>query len=193
MDNIASLVCHSDTPSGAVEGIIVSGERALGGFITVRYHVSGDITRLVIPAQAEPGRADVLWATTCFELFTQDAGEEAYREYNFSPSRQWAAYGFDGYREGMRAIDIWAPRITTSIESNALVVDATFVSPRLGPQMVGASAVIEEVDGTKSFWALRHPPGKPDFHHADCLAFELPASDGDSPNVGALLSYSNDR
>src|SRR3546814_3736372 len=29
------------------------------------------------------------------------------------------------------------------------------------------SAVIEELDGTKSYWALAHPPGKPDFHHPD--------------------------
>lgn len=40
---------------------------------------------------------------------------------------------------------------------------------------VGLSAVIEETDGTKSYWALRHPPGKPDFHHPDCFALELAA------------------
>jgi hypothetical protein len=40
---------------------------------------------------------------------------------------------------------------------------------------LGLSAVIEETDGHKSYWALRHPPGKPDFHHPDCFALELPA------------------
>ena len=40
---------------------------------------------------------------------------------------------------------------------------------------IALSAVIEEVDGTKSYWALRHPPGAPDFHHPDCFALELPA------------------
>lgn len=40
----------------------------------------------------------------------------------------------------------------------------------------GVSAVIEEADGTKSFWALRHPPGRPDFHHPDCFQLELPAA-----------------
>lgn len=39
----------------------------------------------------------------------------------------------------------------------------------------GLSAVVEETDGTKSYWALRHPPGVPDFHHPDCFALELPA------------------
>lgn len=38
---------------------------------------------------------------------------------------------------------------------------------------VGISAVIEELDGTKSYWALAHPPGKPDFHHPACFAGQL--------------------
>jgi hypothetical protein len=32
---------------------------------------------------------------------------------------------------------------------------------------LGLSALIEDSDGGKSFWALAHPPGAPDFHHAD--------------------------
>jgi len=39
------------------------------------------------------------------------------------------------------------------------------------------SAVIEEIDGTKSYWALAHPPGKPDFHHPDCFTLTLGAPD----------------
>ena len=39
---------------------------------------------------------------------------------------------------------------------------------------LGLSAVIEDTSGGKSYWALAHPPGKPDFHHADCFALELP-------------------
>jgi hypothetical protein len=40
----------------------------------------------------------------------------------------------------------------------------------------GVAAVIEEADGAKSYWALAHPPGKPDFHHRDCFQLELPAA-----------------
>jgi hypothetical protein len=39
---------------------------------------------------------------------------------------------------------------------------------------LGLAAVIEETSGRKSYWALAHPPGKPDFHHSDCFALELP-------------------
>tara|TARA_R110000782_G_scaffold167129_7_gene259246 strand:+ start:6715 stop:7269 length:555 start_codon:yes stop_codon:yes gene_type:complete len=178
LDNIAQLICHPDTPSDAVREIIVSGDRGPAGFITLRYHLVGDVTRLHIPAPAKAGRADGLWSTTCFELFTRDEGDEAYREFNFSPSGQWAAYAFTGYREGMDEIDVWAPRISVAIEAEALTADVTFVSPRLGPQHVGACVVLEEKSGAKSFWALAHPPGKPDFHHPACFAYELSAADG---------------
>ena len=39
---------------------------------------------------------------------------------------------------------------------------------------LGLSAVLEERDGTKSYWALAHPSGKPDFHHPDCFIARLP-------------------
>jgi len=39
---------------------------------------------------------------------------------------------------------------------------------------VGLSAVIEESDGTKSYWALAHGSDKPDFHDPDCFVARLP-------------------
>ena len=39
---------------------------------------------------------------------------------------------------------------------------------------VGLSAVIEAENGSLSHWALAHPPGAADFHHADCFVLELP-------------------
>jgi hypothetical protein len=38
---------------------------------------------------------------------------------------------------------------------------------------LGLSAVLEDADGVLSYWALRHPPGKPDFHHTDTFAMQL--------------------
>ena len=40
---------------------------------------------------------------------------------------------------------------------------------------LGLSAVLEEKDGTKSYWALAHPEGdRPDFHDPVCFAARLP-------------------
>jgi hypothetical protein len=33
--------------------------------------------------------------------------------------------------------------------------------------------VIEEKNGALSYWALRHPAGKPDFHRRSAFAMEL--------------------
>ena len=57
---------------------------------------------------------------------------------------------------------------------NACLDDPALGGP--GEWLAAITAVIEEADGTKSYWALRHPAGKPDFHHPDCLALELPAA-----------------
>lgn len=45
-----------------------------------------------------------------------------------------------------------------------------------GGALAAITAVIEETDGTKSYWALAHPAGKPDFHHPDGFVLELPAA-----------------
>ena len=38
---------------------------------------------------------------------------------------------------------------------------------------LGLSVVLEETDGTKSYWALAHPPETPDFHMPDCFIGKL--------------------
>ena len=35
------------------------------------------------------------------------------------------------------------------------------------------AVVLEERDGTKSYWALAHAPDKPDFHAPDCFIAKL--------------------
>jgi hypothetical protein len=101
------------------------------------------------------------------------ATDGGYLEFNFSPSTEWAAYRFSGYREGMAELDIPAPKITVSQTDHALQLTADIALPEPATRL-GLSAVIEEKDGTKSYWALHHPPGdRPDFHHPDCFALDL--------------------
>lgn len=45
-----------------------------------------------------------------------------------------------------------------------------------GGALAAITAVIEEADGTKSYWALAHPVEKPDFHHPDGFVLELPTT-----------------
>jgi len=48
-------------------------------------------------------------------------------------------------------------------------------SPPRRPGGWGCRRLIEETNGAKSYWALAHAPGKPDFHHPDAFALDLPA------------------
>lgn len=46
-----------------------------------------------------------------------------------------------------------------------------------GAWQMNLTAVIEANDGTKSYWALAHPAGPPDFHNPDCFVARVPAPD----------------
>ncbi len=130
---------------------------------------------LRLPAIGATVRADELWRHTCFEAFVRPGTSPAYFEFNFAPSTQWASYEFDGYRSGMRAADIAAPRIDIQVAPARLNLQATLELGALppGPWRLGLSAVIEEANGRLSYWALAHPAGRPDFHDADCFICEI--------------------
>jgi hypothetical protein len=150
------------------------------GSLALTYSLKGDITRLRVPPPRNPRRADGLWQHTCFEVFISEKGQQSYWEFNFSPSGEWAACAFKSYRDG-RPIenDRLDPDIIVRSAGNIFELEAIVRLDRLQtikPPValgLGLSAVVEENDGTISYWALKHPPGKPDFHHPDCFALEL--------------------
>jgi hypothetical protein len=139
------------------------------------FGVGAPAERFAIPESVEPSRADELWKTTCFEAFLRALGEGAYREWNFAPSGQWAAYDFSGYRENMAPAEVDAPPYVR-MEDNFTwwALGATIAVPADTKWQLGLSAVLEEKDGTKSYWALAHPAGKPDFHDPGCFVAHLP-------------------
>jgi hypothetical protein len=139
------------------------------------FGVGAPADRFAISEAAEPERADELWKTTCFEAFLRPLGETSYREWNFAPSGEWAAYDFSDYREGMAPGEVTqAPYIRLEDNFTWWAVGASFAVPADRNWELGLSAVLEEKDGTKSYWGLAHPSGKPDFHAPDCFAAKLP-------------------
>jgi hypothetical protein len=165
-----ALSLHPQSPCEAVSGIEV--EIARRGALTLTYRVSGTIAGLVLPALAAPARADGLWRRTCFEAFLGTAG--GYLELNFSPSSEWAAYRFSGYRAGAApAHDMAAPRIAVGAGADTLELRASVDLPADADGPLALTAVIEETGGSLSYWALGHGPGKPDFHHWRSFAIEL--------------------
>ena len=171
------LRCHPDTPPLCVTRIEARLVDSDPEWLRVRWRIDGG-ARLVLPPFAGKGRVDELWRTTCFELFIQPAGNPGYTEINLSPSERWAAYDFSGYRDGMRERAMPREPVCTARAGRTLVIfDAAIPRTALpaAPWKYGLSAVIEETGGTISFWALAHPPGRPDFHHPACLDATLAA------------------
>lgn len=176
------LIRHPDGPASIADSIAVELE-VTSGSIWLRYHAELRLDRLKSLDPRAPARADGLWKTTCFELFLRPSGQSTYFEFNFSPSSEWAVYRFADVRTGMRDLDLpSAPEIFLDASDSHFALEVTLALP---DQLQGAgfdagiSAVIEDVNGTKSYWALAHPPGAPDFHAPDCFVAQLP------PQVGA--------
>jgi hypothetical protein len=160
-----TLAAHPDFPGAAVRAIEVDIERPLPTRLTLTYRVTADPDCLVLPApMAGGGRADELWRTTCFELFIRPEPGEAYFEFNIAPSLQWAAYRFDSYRAGMAQLDVDAPAIGPTRLAHGCELPATLMLPPVAGARFAPTAIIEETGGAKSYWALAHAPGRPDFH-----------------------------
>lgn len=168
-----ALTVHPDGTS-AIQAIGVALVRPDLERLQLAYRVSGVLDRLAVPTPQPPGRADELWKHTCFEVFIGAAN--GYYEFNFSPSSQWAAYRFDDYRTGMRDAVVAMPAIEWSIEEGRATLFVTLELSHDATGPLGLSAVIEDPQGARSFWALAHPAGPPDFHHAACFAAELPSA-----------------
>ncbi len=176
-----SLLLHPRALCEAIGGIEVAVARRGPRTLALNYSLAGAVGALRLPPASTSSRADGLWRTTCFEAFLRSAPGEGYFEFNFSPSTQWAAYRFDGYRSGMTAVsEIAAPRIVARTGAGRFELDVTLDLDGLAngaAWRLGLSAVIEEADRRQSFWALAHPAGKPDFHHAAGFAYDLPAEE----------------
>ena len=168
------LIPHESSYSAAIKAIAADVGDG-GNELSLNYAVAGDISALVVPAPAEPGRTDELWRTTCFELFVRGEGL-TYCEFNFSPSGQWAAYRFDSYRSDVRELALpQPPHIAVDSTAERLTMSVAMILQLPAEARIGLSAVIEAADGRKAYWALAHPPGPADFHHDACFAAAPPA------------------
>ena len=141
------------------------------GTLALRFALEGDLARVRIPRPRPACRSDQLWQHTCFEAFIASKSQLAYHELNFAPSGEWAAYAFRSYRDGTPFEQDMDPGITVRSSEHRLELDAVIRLDRLlllqpsAPLRLALSAVIEDEAGSLSYWALEHPPGKPDFHH----------------------------
>lgn len=175
LDLPASLLCHPTTPGPAdtrLSVALAATQRDAIRGLELTYTLEGPLDELTLPAPAPPGPADGLWQHTCFEAFVGVSGESAYREFNFSPSGQWAAYRFSHPRQRDPAAESpFRPQIDWQTGERGLTMRVWLPLHALPPAMagqgwdLGLSTVLESADGRLSYWALSHPGERPDFHH----------------------------
>ena len=159
-------------PTSRADGLALEVEtRRVGDVLSLEYTLTGPVETVLWPQGAARTRSGDLWRATCFEAFAATA--DGYVEYNLSPSGAWAAYRFDGYRQGMRPFDMAAPFIVTRRAPGLFVLTADVALPAGATGATGLTAVIQRMDGSVGYWALRHSSDKPDFHHPDTFALEI--------------------
>lgn len=182
---LVALLAHPSTVNEAVRRVAASVEPAGGNSLRFRYLLEADPGHVRLPPSAvNAGRADKLWAHTCFEAFVGLAQSPRYLELNFSPSGEWAAYRFEAYRQGMLPAELAAPprlELRRSVARFELEAEVCLTGTEAAGSRhlrLALSTVVEDGEGRLSYWALRHAPGRPDFHHPDSfsLALELPAT-----------------
>jgi hypothetical protein len=179
-----ALACHTASPTLAVRAIRAEVAMTSQGSLQLRYVLQGSIGELAIPPQGPPAPADELWHHTCFEAFIARSGSPVYCEFNFSPSTEWAAYGFARYRQGMAPLRCGpSTGITVRQSDDQLELEAPITRmalsalPGTGAYRIAIAAVIEERCGRMSYWALTHPTSSPDFHHPDSFVLPLHCPD----------------
>ena len=170
------LALPSGSPFKVWANVEHAGALGVVASTNIWFGVGAHPNRFVLPDPVEDAhRAEDLWETTCFEIFLRRSGAEGYREWNFAPSGNWAAYDFTSHRDGRTDAAVAAPYVRFEDNMTWFALGATIAVDAATKWQVGLSAILEEKDGTKSYWALAHPEGdKPDFHDPACFAAHLP-------------------
>lgn len=165
------LLPHANTPPGEPAFRLWANAEYSGAFgasatLNLWFGIDAPLARFrTSPLKDVPERGGELWRTTCFEAFIRPADEECYREWNFAPSGDWEAYDFSAPRQdrSKAAVD-HPPYVRVEDNMTWWTLGATIALEAGRDWRLGLSAVIEEEDGTKSYWALVHCSTEPDFH-----------------------------
>ncbi|MCK0128411.1 hypothetical protein [Erythrobacter sp. F6033] len=158
---------HQTCDLGPIRSVTASLQPNMMG-CEAEFRLDGSIAGIKVPDYSSSGRTDNLWKSTCFEIFWQPIGGSSYREFNLSPSSQWACYDFDGFRDGMRDGDVTGMSVSCSKSDHELVLKAGIMCDLAVPAQVALNAVVEHADGGLQYWALAFAPGKPEFHSEAC-------------------------
>lgn len=159
-----------------LEGTVRLDRQSAAPSLLIDYRLNTDFSEtptaiLLPPAAQVPSRLDGLWQHSCLEAFVADASQSAYWELNLAPNGNWAVYRFRDYRSGQQSPEAAAPQLAVKREGGSLALQMQWLLPvelaKASELAIGITAVLEQHNGSLSYWALHHPGPEADFHHRD--------------------------
>jgi len=162
--------------------LTICGDLALHtGVMEVVFKLEGDLSTIRIAPPAMAGeRRDLLWQTTCLEVFLAHRGAGPYWEFNLSPAGHWNVYRLESYRQGLAPEPAYA-QLPFSVQRHRqqlslglrCTLPPALAAPATADLEAAITAVTQHSDGSLSYWALHHPATEADFHHRDGFRLHL--------------------
>jgi hypothetical protein len=152
--------------------------------LMVSYRLNGNLNKieLIDPSLGLPKRTHELWKNTCFEWFLKSDKSLKYWEFNASPTGLWNFYELDSYRTNLKeSFLISEPLFHSELKqekngptstycfSMKCSLKALFNESSLSPQStrLAITTVIHWKTNETTYYSLKHPQEKPDFHSPD--------------------------
>jgi hypothetical protein len=147
--------------------------------LSIQYWMQGDLAELEIPPPTNrPSRQDQLWEYTCLEFFLAFPETPQYWEFNLSPAGDWNVYCFADYRQEM-APELAFTSLPFQVQTHpaclelSLTLDLSSIAEASQSFNLAISAVTQSKSGLLTYWALKHPKTKADFHDRACFILEI--------------------
>lgn len=162
-------------PSIAITGNIDRRENILA----IDYFLVGNLENLSIPEPTNtPTRKHQLWEETCFEFFLGVKNFPNYWEFNLSTAGDWNIYRFQDYRHRMEE-EMAYTFLPFDVEKRSdslllkLELDLNKIVPEDKSLEISITAVVKQINGEITYWALTHCGENADFHRRDSFAIEV--------------------
>jgi len=129
------------------------------------FKLSGAIENYKLPKTKKQERKDELWRESCFELFLATEEEEAYYEFNFSPTLAWNVYRLEYYRAEPKMIDeVELVEFEVKQTKETLFIEIILDVQTLQFNSYNLATIVLNKQDEREFWSLKAKGDTPDFH-----------------------------
>jgi len=157
---------HQLTPYNQNSNIkIISTLEQNKNLLHLTFKLSGDIKHYKFPKTKKEERKDELWRGSCFELFLATEEDEAYYEFNFSPTLAWNSYRLEYYRAEPKKIDeVELIEFEVKKTQETLFIEIILDVQTLQFNSYNLATILLNKQDKREFWSLKAKGDTPDFH-----------------------------